>query len=53
MTAAAGLLFQFVWAELSPEVKSLQEYRVIEKRYRTAARTVSHIALLNFENGCF
>ena len=33
-----------MWAELSPKAKSLQEYRIIEKRYRPAAWTVSHVA---------
>ncbi len=53
MPTATRFLFQFMWAQITTETEPLQEYRVIEKRYRPAIGTVSHITLLEFENGCF
>ena len=51
--AAAGFPLQLVGAELTAKAQSLKEERVIEKRYRPAAWTVSHVSLLKFEDGCF
>ena len=53
MPAATGFLLKLMWAQFTAETEPLQEYRIIEKRYRPAIGTVSHITLLQFENGSF
>jgi len=52
MPTAAGLVLQFMRAQLTTKVKPLEENRVVEKRYCPTTWAVSHVALLDLKHCC-
>ena len=53
VAASARFPLQLMWAQLATKAESLKKHRVIEESYRSAARAVGHVALLQFENSRF